>query len=461
MGPSINQENSSKKMSLASYLVLASGLLFIFICLLLVFDRHEQQQAAITNSELTQPRSVVRHYDVDYPVFHIEKIDMALRNYVTHQVEDFIRALGPEVNDPSNTVTIKYTIVHYGTHTATIVFHEQKTVAGKQEATQDKLLSFDLQSQKELAITDVFKDVPNAEALLSKIFHDYFQHDKPGIVTPPELDRLQKLSMSDINGFVFDDESIIFYLNIHTPGQKEASEPIAIKREVLADVLNTEFIAPDRNVIDVELLLPVYAITTMPQHDIVIDPSRKMLALTFDDGPGVLTPRVLDVLKKYSARATFFLIGRQVSTYSATVQREIKEGNEVGNHSWSHPNLTKLSYAGLQQQIGDTQRVIQQATGGYTPRLMRPPEGAYNATVTSFLQSQGLHIQLWNVDTLDWLNRDAQIVYSRIMAGAGDGKVILVHDIHPTSVDAVTRAIPDLVAQGYQLVTVSQLEQYR
>jgi peptidoglycan/xylan/chitin deacetylase (PgdA/CDA1 family) len=461
MEPSINRQISSKKMSFASNLVVASGLLFIFICLVLIFDHHEYQPVAITNGELAQPRSVVRHYNVDYPVFHIEKIDIALRNYVTHQVEDFIQTLGPEVNDPSNTMTIKYTIVHYGTHTATVIFHEQKAVTGKQGAMQDKLFSFDLQSQKELAITDVFKGAPNAEVLLSKILHDYFQHDKPGIVTLPELDRLQELSISDINGFVFDDESIIFYINVHTPGQKDASEPIAIKREVLADALNTEFIAPDRSVIDIEPVLPVYAIIAMPQHDIVIDPSRKMLALTFDDGPGVLTPKVLDVLKKYSARATFFLIGRQVSTYAATVQREIREGNEVGNHSWSHPNLTKLPYAGLQQQVVDTQRAIQQAADGYTPRLMRPPEGAYNATVTGFLQSQGLHMQLWNVDTLDWLNHDAQVVYGRIMAGAGDGKVILVHDIHLTSVDAVTRAIPDLVAQGYQLVTVSQLEQYR
>jgi peptidoglycan/xylan/chitin deacetylase (PgdA/CDA1 family) len=386
---------------------------------------------------------------------------MALRNYVTHRVEDFIRVLGAQVDDPSNAVTIKYSIVHYGTHTMTVVFHEQRTIVGKPITVMDKTLSFDLQTQKELALSDVFKSMPSAEMLLSKVVHDYFQHDKPGIVAPSELERLQKLTMDDVDSFILDDESIIFHLNVHRPGEKEASEPISIKREILADALNTAFIAPDRNVIDVEQETPVYSINTMPQHDVVIDPSAKMLALTFDDGPGVLTPKVLDVLKKYGAHATFFLIGRQVPAYGAIVQREIKEGNEVGNHTWSHPNLTGLSYAAMQQQVGDTQRVIQEATGGYTPKLMRPPQGAYNAAVAGFLQSQGLRMQLWNVDTLDWLNRDAQVVYGRIMAGAADGKVILVHDIHPTSVDAVTRAIPDLVAQGYQLVTVSQLNQYR
>jgi peptidoglycan/xylan/chitin deacetylase (PgdA/CDA1 family) len=437
-------------------------LLFVFLCLILIFGRaREFEPGNIDNGRLTQARAVVKHYDVDYPVFHVEKVDRALRNYVTHQVEDFMRALGAPVDDPANSITIKYSIVQYGTHTLTVVLHEQRTVIGVPVAISDKTFSFDLQTQKELELTDIFKDTPSAEMLLSKVIHDYFQHDKPGIVTPTELDRLQKLTMSDIDSFVFDSESIIFHLNVHHPGQKEASEPIAIKREVLADALNTVFIAPDRNVIDVEPETPVYSINTMPQHDVVIDPSRKMLALTFDDGPGVLTPKVLDVLKKYGAHATFFLIGRQVPTYGATVQREVKEDNEVGNHSWSHPNLTGLSYAAMQQQIGDTQRVIQEATGGYIPRLMRPPQGAYNASVVSFLQSRGLHMQLWNVDTLDWLNRDSQVVYARIMAGAADGKVILVHDIHPTSVDAAIRAIPDLVTQGYQLVTVSQLNQYR
>jgi peptidoglycan/xylan/chitin deacetylase (PgdA/CDA1 family) len=403
----------------------------------------------------------VKHYDIDYPVFHVEKVDMALRNYVVHQVENFTHALGAQVDDPANNITIKYSIVHYGTHTMTVVFHEQRTVAGKPVETTDKMLSFDLQTQNELTLASLFKDAPNAEMLLSRVFHDYFQHDNPGIVTPTELERLQKLTLADIDNFVFDGETIIFHLNIHAPGSKEGSEPIAIKREVLADILNTAFIAPDLNVIDVEPQTPVYSINTTPQHDIVIDPSRKMLALTFDDGPGVLTPKVLDVLKKYGARATFFVIGRQVPTYAAIVQREVKEGNEVGNHTWSHPNLTRLSYISMQQQIDDTQRAVQAATGGYTPSLMRPPEGAYNAAVAGFLQSHGLRMQLWSVDTLDWLNRDAQVVYGRIMAGAADGKVILVHDIHPTSVDAVTRAIPDLVAQGYQLVTVSQLNQYR
>ena len=238
----------------------------------------------------------------------------------------------------------------------------------------------------------------------------------------------------------------------------DSSSPVTIKRSLLEDVLRPEYRGGDEGK-DIAISVP-YTINERPRPANQIDPNQKMLALTFDDGPGNYTDRVLDALKRNRSHATFFVIGRQVSSHAGTVKRIISEGNEIGNHSWNHASLPLISYDQMKHEVEDTQRVIHDTTG-YTPVLMRPPYGAINNTVGIYLQSQHLQPALWNVDTEDWRYPDAQAMYDRIVQSAGDGSVILLHDIHPTSVEAVERAIPVLVEQGYQLVTMSQLEQYR
>ena len=183
---------------------------------------------------------------------------------------------------------------------------------------------------------------------------------------------------------------------------------------------------------------------------------QKCVALTFDDGPGPHTSRLLDTLDARNVQATFFVIGQNVANYATTEQRAYRNGNEIMNHSWSHPDLTTLGSANIASQLSTTSDRVG-STVGRRPTLMRPPYGAYNSTVTSVAGQQGMSVVLWNIDTLDWKYRDATYVRGAAVNTTTPGSIVLMHDIHSTTVDAVPGIIADLKAKGYTLVTVSDL----
>jgi peptidoglycan/xylan/chitin deacetylase (PgdA/CDA1 family) len=181
------------------------------------------------------------------------------------------------------------------------------------------------------------------------------------------------------------------------------------------------------------------------------------VALTFDDGPGPYTARLLDELAAADVRATFFLVGRNVATRPELVARMVAEGHEVGNHSWDHPQLTDLDAAGVVDQLARTDAAITAATGGTAPTIVRPPYGDYDDAVLADLAARGESAITWDVDTRDWENRDAGITTTRALAGVVAGSIVLMHDIHPTSVDAVPGLVDQLRQRGFTFVTVSQL----
>lgn len=184
--------------------------------------------------------------------------------------------------------------------------------------------------------------------------------------------------------------------------------------------------------------------------------NRPVLALTFDDGPSEKTPRLLDILETHGVRATFFVVGNMIGGREDILQKMQSKGHEVGGHSWNHANLSELSWDSVYSQLLRTKNSIEAATGA-TSCLMRPPYGASNGTVSSAAASLGLSVTFWNIDTLDWLYLDADKVYDVILSEAKNGRVVLCHDLYESTIDAIERVIPELLKQGYQLVTVSEL----
>ena len=182
------------------------------------------------------------------------------------------------------------------------------------------------------------------------------------------------------------------------------------------------------------------------------------IAMTFDDGPSAkLTPRLLDMLKERGIKATFFLIGQNVAANPEIVQRIVAEGHEVANHSWDHKAFTKVGADGVKMEITETNDAIQKAVG-FKPVLVRPPYGATNSSITKRLNEEyGLKVIMWSVDPLDWKDRNSSIVKDRILKGAGPGSIILAHDIHVTTVDAMPATLDALIAKGYKFATVSEL----
>ena len=188
-----------------------------------------------------------------------------------------------------------------------------------------------------------------------------------------------------------------------------------------------------------------------------IDPTKPMIALTFDDGPSEETDRILKVLAAYDARATFCVIGNKVEAFSDVLLRTLAGGNEIACHTWSHPKLTELSASSVRSQITRTNELVKKITGGYEVKVLRPPYGSNNKTVRSVCADLGMIIAHWEVDTLDWSTRNTTKTYNAIMKGAKNGVIILCHDIYSTTAAAAEKAIPELVNKGFQLVTVSEL----
>lgn len=182
------------------------------------------------------------------------------------------------------------------------------------------------------------------------------------------------------------------------------------------------------------------------------------LSQTFDDGPHpVNTPELLNLLAKNDIKATFFMIGTNVQRYPDIVKRMVDEGHEVGNHSWSHPALNQLSAADVDFQISRTQEAIVNACG-VTPKLMRPPYGAFNNSLIATMRSSyGLTTVFWSVDPQDWKRPGASVVASRILSGAQNGSIILAHDIHAPTIQAMYTVLPGLKLRGFKPVTVGQL----
>ena len=180
---------------------------------------------------------------------------------------------------------------------------------------------------------------------------------------------------------------------------------------------------------------------------------RPMIALTFDDGPGEYTEELLNCLVENNAKATFFMLGQNVEAYPEIAKKVSDAGMELGNHSYSHPDLVTIGAEAAAQQVSNTDAALKAATG-FEATVMRPPGGSFNDSVKAAIDHP---LIIWSIDTRDWATKSEDQTYQVVMDNAQDGSVVLMHDIHEWSVKAAIRMIPDLIAKGFKLVTVSEL----
>jgi peptidoglycan/xylan/chitin deacetylase (PgdA/CDA1 family) len=182
------------------------------------------------------------------------------------------------------------------------------------------------------------------------------------------------------------------------------------------------------------------------------------IAMTFDDGPSAtLTPKLLDLLAAHHIKATFFVIGENVAEHPEIVARAAREGHEIGNHSWSHPNFGKMGDESVRRQLQQTDDAIKNATGK-RPTLMRPPYGSITAREKRWIHDEfGYNIVLWDVDPYDWKRPGPAVVRARILKETRPGSIVLSHDIHPGTIEAMPSTFDELEAKGFKFVTVSEL----
>lgn len=191
-----------------------------------------------------------------------------------------------------------------------------------------------------------------------------------------------------------------------------------------------------------------------------INPKKKMIALTFDDGPNTTSnARIVKALKKNNAVGTFFVLGSLLGSKGnrQEIRWMARQGMEIGSHTQNHLQLSKLSQSKLNSEISKTDQMLKNLLGS-KPALVRTPYGDYSTRVLNAINRPMI---MWSVDTLDWKTRNANSTYNAVMKQARDGSIVLMHSIYDASASAAERIVPKLKSKGYQMVTVSELFKYR
>ena len=452
------------------FVVVAAGLL-IFIHL--QFNQQLMRQPTplsdekyyFTDSRYSEIRSkfVIRQtsrekVSIEYPITKNNKINKTIAQIINRDDRDF-RYIATNVlsfNQPM-TETISYQITHNNSAALSIIVNIKQDMHGAHPVSLTHFWTFDKKSGEVISLNDLTEQSEKATreivaAARNNIKETIKQRQQA------ELDLNETITQETLSNFVITDggNSLAWPIGQASLlpsayGEMTIKVPIAAVAKYLQNptaqkLANIPKPPEPKPTPKPAPAAPAPASTT----------GNKVIALTFDDGPGPHTAQLLDILDQHGAKATFFLIGSKVSSQANVVRSIHARGHQLGNHSWSHPELPKLPVDQIAGEIDRTNDVIKQATG-VTPAILRPPYGAVNGLVLEQLRLRGMSSILWSVDTRDWADRNSDIVCSRAVTGARPGAVILMHDIHQTSVGAVPCILSALKQQGYSFVTVQGL----
>lgn len=337
-------------------------------------------------------------------------------------------------------------------HIYSLVFSAYSYTGGANGVTTVQTFTIDVENNRLLQLGDVIELNDDALADIRKLLLEELEKDAKTFIYVVEKYLDEALSNTEGWKWSLSKKSLTLYFDEYEIAAGAAGKiKVKLPLEQLNSFLNEK--------IANELKIPM---KEEKQEQLThefreLDSKGKYVALTFDDGPSAkVTPQVLAILKKYGARATFFMLGSQVDYYPDLVKQVAMEGHEIGNHSNSHPDLTKLSGQQLKQQIAGTNKKIKELVGK-EPTALRPPYGAFNDHVKAAAQENNMSIVLWSVDSVDWKNRNAKTINQIIQRDVASGSVVLMHDIHPTTADALPELLAGLQKEGYEFVTVSEL----
>ncbi|MDU1701299.1 MAG: polysaccharide deacetylase family protein [Streptococcus mitis] len=310
--------------------------------------------------------------------------------------------------------------------TSSKVEETEKTSLAKVHLTEDG---------KTFTLDQLFSDASKAKEKLTKELTSFLQDKK---LEQEKVDQLVKgFSDQDLSAWNFDykDSQILLY-----PSQSvENLDEIALPVSSFFELIQSSYLLDK----DAELYKVYFE-----------KKNRKVVALTFDDGPNpATTNQALDTLSKYGIKATFFVLGKNVSGNEEILKRMKADGHVIGNHSWSHPVLSKLSLDEAKKQITDTEDALTKVLGS-SSKLMRPPYGAITDDIRNSLD---LSFIMWDVDSLDWKSKNEASILTEIQRQVKNGSIILMHDIHVETVNALPKVIDYLKEQGYEFVTVPEM----
>lgn len=436
----------------------------------------------------------------EYPFINIKGIDSIIGDYIRYRVKEFKQASQDNDTYPNDSLSVKYDLSFADQGIFNVCFKEKITL-GEQELNYYEAKAFSAKDEGEYALKDLFPDTDSYLDIVSQkvkeiadLTEKYDSEKTLKSTTPQEQNFSDFIIKNDSIDFAFDPgklsgknsfseddfisvpkRDIEEHMKLGAASIKSfdpavnAGKTIAVssRETTTTEAPTTSTTEPvteppsttERQEAESTTTTTVTttAAPTTTRSSGGASSGKKVLALTFDDGPGQYTGKLLDALKAKNAKATFFVLGSCAKNYPKAIKRMHSEGHEIASHTYNHKDLSKCSVETINKQINDTDNIVENLTGKKTS-LLRPPYGSYNDKVKANVNKP---LIMWNVDTLDWKYKNKNRIKEHILSHAADGNIILLHDIHPLTVDAAIEAIDELQKAGYELVTVSQLFQMK
>ena len=396
-----------------------------FLCLLLLVGCEHMQVRRKNNphqevGETIQELGYKEHsvYSIMYPKTEIEELDTVIKQCVEERQSAFNEKASNYDEDKKAEFNITYESYLKDERYISVILKQYESMY---QNVEDRIAYvYDQKEKKFISLTDIFHG--DYLHFLSEHAIAYFKERFPEECDQDNFRVHTSAAIENFSNFIIKEDRIVWFFPQGRLFDNTATMEIMLSDmkdylDIKAEVTPTQTVVPYDDVLN-EITRPV-------------DPDKPMVALTFDDGPSKkYTASILDSLKEHNASATFFVLGSNAENAPELLQRMILEGNEIGNHTFTHKQLTTLSKEGIEEEIRETKECIYSITNTY-PQLLRPPYGSKNDIVVSCADDEV--IVTWSLDTLDWKDRDAKVIVNRIMDGVKDGDIILMHDLYASS----------------------------
>ena len=413
------------------------------------FSMHEGGTPSY-NQKIAKNYYIAMHY----PTTNKQKINQDISAFINTEIDSFKEIYStykPENEDEKMVLSLDYESTAVANKYISVIFY--RAIAQQNEALNYQMIAtrtYDLETG-EIVDLDVIFQGAYLEKIAGICRNEWkLKSGEPLLFSSKYFIDGTAATIDNYEYYIFSDQVLRVYFE---PAQVFNAETTVTYVDIpifeLAYFLETEFPAST-------IIQP----TTIDQNIVrYVDPSKPMIAITFDDGPlNGVTTRILETLKVNSAKATFFVVGSRVSNHGDLINAIVAGGNEIGNHTYHHQALDVISRQEILNEINMTNDKIAEYSD-ITIELLRPVNGVYNKLV---LETVPYPLIMWNVDPRDWSsNATAENVYTHIMENVKDGAIIICHDLYESTADAVELFVPELIAQGYQLVTISELAEYR
>lgn len=391
---------------------------------------------------------------IDYNKTGNKKLDNEIKNYVEEKRKSFIEI----VDKAGSTETSKYNFVLSAQN------NQQKDIefvhllsfaytGGAHYVREDKTYVYDLKSEKYLTLKD-FLIEGNFEKLKPIILEYIYEYGEKNEINLMEdwVNRGTEYENSNYEHFYLNGNGLnIIFVPYQIASWADGEIKITIPYYKLEGILKEEYLIKEENEDN-------NSPTSPNKRDLEKYKDKKLIAFTFDDGPNTsTTSRLLDGIKEFDARVTFFVLGSRVESHSDVLKRAYEEGNLIGTHTYNHLNLLLLSDNRVLEEINDSKEAIKNIIGNY-PTYLRPPYGNINEHIKGLANMYTIN---WDVDTEDWKLKNRDLIKDKILEDAHDGAIVLLHDIYTESVEGTLLAMKELEKQNYAFVTVEEMVQLR